>query len=68
MGGHLDATVTLTNLTTGNGPVPGDSLMWVSTLGAEQGHEVAVSASGAQAQQVLDRLVALAGQGFGESA
>src|SRR5689334_24413814 len=48
--GGLDATVMLTNLTTGTGPVPAASLSRVATLGAQQGHEVRVSAVGPQAQ------------------
>ncbi|WP_332835770.1 HPr family phosphocarrier protein [Nocardioides mangrovicus] len=62
----LGATVTLRNLTTGAGPVPGDSMMWVSTLGAEHGHEVRVDASGPGAAEALAQLQALAAAGFGD--
>jgi multiphosphoryl transfer protein len=65
--GGLDATVTLTNLTTGAGPVPGASLSRVATLGAQRGHEVEVRASGPQAQEAVEHLVALAARQFDES-
>jgi multiphosphoryl transfer protein len=66
--GGLDATVTLTNLTTGVGPVPAGSLSRVATLGAQRGHEVEVRASGPQAQEALEHLVALAARHFDETA
>src|SRR5919201_1260187 len=47
--GGLDAAVTLTNTTTGVGPVPAGSLSRVATLGAQQGDQVEVRASGPQA-------------------
>ncbi|MDX6206603.1 MAG: multiphosphoryl transfer protein, partial [Frankiales bacterium] len=40
----FDASVTLRNLTTGAGPVPGSSLSRVATLAALQGHSVEVRA------------------------
>ena len=58
--GGLDATVTLTNLTTGAGPVPAGSLSRVAMLGAQRGHEVEVRAAGPQAQEAVEHLVALA--------
>jgi phosphocarrier protein FPr len=64
--GGLDATVTLTNLTTGTGPVPAGSLSRVATLGAQRGHEVEVRASGPQAQEAVEHLVALAARQFDE--
>jgi multiphosphoryl transfer protein len=65
--GGLDATVTLTNLTSGTGPVPAGSLSRVATLGAQRGHEIEVRASGTQAQEAVEHLVALAARQFDES-
>jgi phosphocarrier protein FPr len=62
----LDATVTLTNLTTGTGPVPAGSLSRVATLGAQHGHQVEVRASGPQAQEAVEHLLALAARQFDE--
>ena len=63
----LDARIELRNATTGAGPVPATSLSRVATLAALQNHEVEVSASGAQAQEAVDRLVALAARHFDEN-
>jgi phosphocarrier protein FPr len=65
--GGLDATVSLTNLTTGAGPVPAGSLSRVATLGALLGHDVEVRAAGPQAQEALEHLLALAARRFDES-
>ncbi len=65
--GGLDATVSLTNLTTGAGPVPAGSLSRVATLGAQQGHQVEVRASGPQAQEAVEHLLALAARHFDET-
>ncbi len=65
--GH-DVTVELRNLTTGAGPVPAASLSRVATLGALRGHEVEVRATGEQAREVVDDVLALAADGFGEGA
>src|SRR6478736_10020334 len=65
--GGLDATVTLTNATTGVGPVPAGSLSRVATLGAQHGHQVEVRASGPQAQEAVEHLVALAARNFDET-
>lgn len=63
---ELDADVRLRNRTTGTAAVPGRSLSKVATLGALAGHEVEVTAAGRQAREALDRLLALAADGFGE--
>ncbi len=63
----LDAVVQLRNLTTGVGPVPAGSLSRVATLGALQGHEVEVRASGPQAQEAVEHLLTLARRRFDES-
>jgi multiphosphoryl transfer protein len=64
----LDATVRLRNLTTGAGPVPAGSLSRVATLSALQGHEVEVRASGPQAPEAVEHLLALAKRRFDEPA
>ena len=63
----LDATVELRNLTTGAGPAPAGSLSRVATLAALQGHEVEVRASGRQAQEAVEHLLALARRRFDET-
>lgn len=63
----LDARVELRNSTTGAGPVPATSLSRVATLAALQSHEVEVSASGPEAQEAVDRLMALAARQFDET-
>ncbi len=65
--GGLDATVTLTNTTTGAGPVPAGSLSRVATLGAQQGHQVEIRASGPQAQEAVEHVLALAARHFDET-
>ena len=63
---RLDADVELTNVTVAAGPVPADSLSRVATLGAQVDHELRVRAVGPQAQEAVDRLVALAERRFDE--
>ncbi|MGW4242304.1 HPr family phosphocarrier protein [Nocardia sp. NPDC004722] len=55
----FDATVTLRNATTGAGPVPGDSLTRVLTLGVLPGHDLEVRASGPDAARVVAKIGAL---------
>jgi len=62
----LDAHVELRNLTTGAGPVPASSLSRVATLAALQGHRVEIAASGPQAGEAIDHLLALAARHFDE--
>src|SRR6266480_1322777 len=64
--GSFDADVTVTNVTTGRGPARGRSLNELATLGVRQGHEVLVAARGAQADEVLAALSALAERDFDE--
>ena len=64
----LDATVRLRNLTTGAGPVPAGSLSRVATLAALLGHDVEVRASGRQAQEAVEHILALAKRRFDEGA
>jgi phosphocarrier protein FPr len=62
----VDASVELSNLTNGAGPVAARSLSRVATLGALEGHEVEVRATGPQAQRAVDELIALARRSFDE--
>jgi multiphosphoryl transfer protein len=62
----LDALVQLRNLTTGAGPVPAASLSRVATLAALHGHRVEILASGPQAPEAIDHLLALAARNFDE--
>ncbi|MEV6770734.1 dihydroxyacetone kinase phosphoryl donor subunit DhaM [Nocardia sp. NPDC051030] len=52
----LDAHIELRNATTGVGPVPGDSLTRVLTLGVLQGHELEVTATGPEAATAVERV------------
>ncbi|WP_238174570.1 phosphoenolpyruvate--protein phosphotransferase [Kribbella kalugense] len=62
----FDATVTLTDLDTGKGPVDAGSLSMVATLNAQQGHRVRVGASGPQADEALAAIEKLAAENFGD--
>ncbi|MDD7938321.1 phosphoenolpyruvate--protein phosphotransferase [Actinomycetospora lutea] len=64
----LDADVRLRNVTVDGPEVSGASLSRVATLGALQGHEIAVRAGGGDAAEAVRRLLALAEDDFGESA
>jgi multiphosphoryl transfer protein len=64
----FDARIELRNLATAVGPVPATSLSKVATLGVLHGHRVEVSASGSQARQALDHVLALAARHFDEPA
>jgi len=63
----LDAAVSLRNRSTGAAPVSAASLSAVATLGALTGHEIEVTASGAEARRAIDAVLALAADGFGEN-
>ncbi|MGA5303929.1 phosphoenolpyruvate--protein phosphotransferase [Nucisporomicrobium flavum] len=63
----LDARVELRNGTTGSGWVPASSLSRVATLGVLPGHRVDVRASGPQAREAVDGILALAAADFGET-
>ncbi|HEY0165862.1 MAG TPA: phosphoenolpyruvate--protein phosphotransferase [Jatrophihabitans sp.] len=62
----LDAQVRLRNLSTGAGPLPAGSLSRVATLGALRGHRVEVLASGRQATEAVEQVLALAARQFDE--
>lgn len=55
----LDASVLLRNATTGAGPVPGESLTRVLTLGVLAGQSLEVNATGPDATRAVDRVRAL---------
>ena len=63
---RFDADVQVTNLTAGTGPVPARSLSAVATLGARQGHEILVEATGDQAAAALAAIRELAEANFGD--
>jgi multiphosphoryl transfer protein len=62
----FDASVRVSNLTTGGDPVSARSLNAVATLGVVAGNEIEVSASGRQAREAVDAIRALAERGFDE--
>ena len=62
----FDAEVRLRNVTLDGPQVSGASLSKVATLGALQGHDVAVRARGADADAAVRRVLELAETGFGE--
>ena len=64
---RYDAEVSVLNETTGRGPASGRSLTALGALGVRQGHEIRVSAQGAQAEEALRALEQLAGRGFGDT-
>ncbi|MFM2480616.1 fused PTS fructose transporter subunit IIA/HPr protein [Celerinatantimonas sp. YJH-8] len=63
---EYDVNVTVENLTEGNGPVNGRSLMKVIGLGARHGHELRFTAEGEQAREALDHIKAQIEAGLGE--
>ena len=48
------------------GPVTARSLISVTTLGVEPGHEIRVRATGAEARQAIEEIGALAAGNFGD--
>ncbi|QIR38608.1 phosphoenolpyruvate--protein phosphotransferase [Tolypothrix sp. PCC 7910] len=54
------------NLTRSTNTVRGDSINQVATLGVRQGHELEITASGADAEQALAALAELIANNFGE--
>ncbi|WP_067720430.1 dihydroxyacetone kinase phosphoryl donor subunit DhaM [Nocardia yamanashiensis] len=57
--GALDAEVLLRNATTGAGPVPGNSLTRVLTLGVLPGHRLEVAATGPEAALAIEQVRAV---------
>jgi multiphosphoryl transfer protein len=64
----FDADVRVTNLSAGRGPVSARSLNSVATLGVGHGDRIEVTATGAQAREAIEALVALAARNFDEQA
>lgn len=64
---RFEAEIRAYNATTGTGPVNAKSIGQVASLGAEHGHEVRVTAEGAEAQAALEALAQLAREKFGET-
>ena len=62
----FDASVTLTDLETGRGPIDAGSLSMVATLNAQEGHRLRVGASGPQADEALAAVRELAEHAFGD--
>jgi phosphocarrier protein FPr len=60
------AEVSVSDLTNGKGPVSAHSLNAIATLGAVEGHQIRVAASGPESEAVLQALTALVEDGFGE--
>ncbi|WP_294534169.1 HPr family phosphocarrier protein [uncultured Rhodoblastus sp.] len=60
---QFDADVTVSR---GGETVGGESIMGILTLGAGIGSTISVAASGPQAQEAIDAIVALIGSRFGE--
>ncbi|MBB5912421.1 phosphocarrier protein FPr [Nocardia transvalensis] len=63
-----DTDVRLRNLSTEAGPVSARSLSRLAALGVLAGHQVEVTATGPDAREAVDAILALAGQRFGEPA
>ena len=61
-----DAKVSITDLTTGKGPVSAKSLIGIMSLGAKEGDVIRISASGAQAAEAVEAIRVMAADGFGE--
>lgn len=61
------SAITVRNLSTGAGPVEARRFNQVLSLGAEQGHEIELSARGDDAAAAIAALVALIESGFGET-
>lgn len=62
----FDADVRVTNLSAGRGPVSARSLNSVATLGVGHGDRIEVTATGPQAREAIEALVALASRNFDE--
>ncbi|MGV8885312.1 MAG: dihydroxyacetone kinase phosphoryl donor subunit DhaM [Microbacteriaceae bacterium] len=62
----FDAVVTLSDLTSGKGPVSAKSLIAVMSLGAAVGNTLRVQATGAQASEAVDAVRTMVEDAFGE--
>jgi phosphocarrier protein FPr len=64
---RFQADISVRNVTQEIGPVNAKSINQVATIGARQGHEIAVAATGPEAETSLAALAALVEANFGES-
>ncbi len=55
----FDADIRVRNLTTGKGPVSARSLIAIISLGAVQGNQIGIQASGPQAEEAVEALTRL---------
>ena len=55
----FDADIRVRNLTTGKGPVSARSLIAIISLGAVQGNQIGIQASGPQAEKAVEELTRL---------
>ncbi|MDZ8051006.1 MAG: phosphoenolpyruvate--protein phosphotransferase [Aulosira sp. ZfuVER01] len=62
----FQSQILVQNITKGTNLVRGDSINQVATLGVRQGHELIITATGADADQALAALEALIANNFGE--
>ncbi|MBD2771275.1 phosphoenolpyruvate--protein phosphotransferase [Iningainema tapete] len=63
---RFQSQIKVRNLTKGTGTVRGDSINQVTTLGVRQGHQLAITATGSDADEALAALQALFENNFGE--
>ncbi|MDR7417402.1 MAG: HPr family phosphocarrier protein [Armatimonadota bacterium] len=63
---RFQSGITVRNVTRNTEPVNAKAILAVLTLGAEHGHEIEVTASGADEGECLDALRALVSARFGE--
>ncbi len=63
----IDAVVTITDVTTGKGPVAANSLIGIMSLGAVKGDVVRFAADGSDAAEAVAMLSSMTAEGFGES-
>lgn len=65
---RFQSQILVRNLTRNTQLVRGDSINQVTTLGVRQGHELAIAATGSDADEALEALQALFANNFGEAA
>jgi phosphotransferase system HPr (HPr) family protein len=64
--GGFQSAIRVTNVTRGTGPADAKSIIAILGLGVSAGHEIEVTADGADAAQALDALRTLVAGGLGE--
>ena len=63
----FDAEIMVNNLTTNKGPASAKSLIAITMLGVMKGHQIQVTATGRQQEEVLKALSDLVENNFGET-